>query len=108
MLYEAYDKLQEIKKAAELLQDKLSKRWMTWDDVKNYLLVEYAGHYLQFSDNRGQDVPALLLNIDNEEFDPSQDEVGKTDNKNEWTVVGEEKVKNQPIWNQWIDGVDIR
>ncbi|RIA86082.1 hypothetical protein C1645_780424 [Glomus cerebriforme] len=109
MLYEAYDKLEEIKKEAGILQDKLSRRWMTWDDVKNYLIVEYTGHYLQFSDNHGPDVPALLLNIDSEEFDPPQDETGMTENKNEWTVVGEEKIKkNLPIWDQWINGVDIR
>ncbi|PKC68583.1 hypothetical protein RhiirA1_534115 [Rhizophagus irregularis] len=97
MLYEAFDKLEEIKKEAVKLQDKLSRRWMTWDDVKNYLLVEHTGHYLQFADNHGPDVPALLLNIDSEEFD-----------QNEWTIVGEEKMKNQPIWDQWINGVDIR
>jgi len=97
MLYEAYDKLEEIKKETVKLQDKLSRRWMTWGDVKNYLLVDYTGHYLQFADNHGSEVPALLLNIDSEESD-----------QNEWTTVGEEKMKNQPIWDQWINGVDIR
>lgn len=96
MLYEAYEKLDEIKNEAVKLQEKLSRKWMTWDDVKNYLLVEHIGHYLQF-DNHGTDVPAFLLNIDSEEF-----------NQNEWTTVGEEKMKSQPIWDQWINGVDIR
>jgi hypothetical protein len=107
MLYEAYEELEQIKSEALKLQDKLSRRWMSWDDVRNYLLVEYTGHYLQFSDNLGPDVPALLLNID-EESDQPQDEMNKRENKNEWITVGEEKTKNKPIWDQWTNGVDIR
>ncbi|CAI2170001.1 16549_t:CDS:10 [Funneliformis geosporum] len=105
MLYEAYEELDEIKNEAINLQDKLSRELMTWNDVKNYLLAEYMAYYLQFTDN-GTDFPDLLLNIENEESNMLPDETDK--NGDEWTIVGEEKLKNQSIWDQWINGVDIR
>ncbi|CAG8553649.1 12048_t:CDS:2, partial [Funneliformis mosseae] len=108
MLYEAYEELDEIKNEAINLQEKLSRELMTWNDVKNHLLAEYMAYYLQFTDNHGPDFPDLLLNIKSEESNVLPDETDKNGDKDEWTTVGEEKLKNQSIWDQWINGVDIR
>ncbi|CAG8488734.1 11582_t:CDS:10 [Funneliformis caledonium] len=55
-----------------------------------------------------EDFPDLLLNIESEESNVLPDETDKNGDKDEWTTVGEEKLKNQSIWDQWINGVDIR
>ncbi len=110
MLHEAYEELDEIKKGAQILQEKLSRRLMIWDDVKNHLLVEHTAHYFQFDGNNGPDVQNLLLDTEGQDVNTFKYETDKNDNNDEgeWETVGEEKLKNQSLWDQWINCVDIR
>ncbi|CAG8573395.1 3095_t:CDS:10 [Funneliformis caledonium] len=93
LLAQAYKSLDDIKKDADKIQNRLSQRWLTWNEISPYLSFEFAEHYSKFSYYHDDpEVPKFLLDNDN---DNDMD----IDDESSWKTAGSAS-RNKPVFEQ--------
>ncbi|CAG8640251.1 1615_t:CDS:10 [Funneliformis mosseae] len=91
LLAQAYKSLDDIKKDADKIQNRLSQRWLTWNEISPYLSFEFAEHYSKFSYYHDDpEVPKFLLDNDNDM---------DIDDESSWKTAGSAS-RNKPVFEQ--------
>ena len=66
-----HQSLEEIEEEFKEIQGKAFKRWMDWDDVREYLMIERLEFYNQFLYVSPNDLPSWILNTNESEYQTS-------------------------------------
>ncbi|CAG8645234.1 30774_t:CDS:10, partial [Racocetra persica] len=93
LLAQGYKELEEIEKKAERLQSSLTNKFLDWNDVTQYLKVDYPEHLRNF---QYPDIPDFLLEITVED----------DEDDGRWRKA-KKKNKKRSIFRQWIDCDDL-
>ncbi len=87
-----HQSLEEIEEEFKEIQGKAFKRWMDWDDVREYLMIERLEFYNQFLYVSPNDLPSWILNTNESEYQ---------------TSINQRK-RNLSVFEKWVHGEDIQ
>ncbi|GBB94408.1 hypothetical protein RclHR1_02350007 [Rhizophagus clarus] len=99
----SHTKLEQIELEANKIKGILLKKWVSWDDIREYLMIEEREFYNKFNDIYNSSLPSWVL-----EAISNAEEVEEESSSSKFITVRNKRNKNSSIFEQWLNGEDIR
>ncbi|GBC02767.1 hypothetical protein RclHR1_04800007 [Rhizophagus clarus] len=102
----------KLHRELESIEDKvnnitLARTWMSWDDVREYLMIEERNFYKKFDRVTRDDLPSWVLGTNEEEFLVNT-AVFLDVEEDRWINHQDKRKKNLSIFEKWVKGEDIK
>ncbi|GBB94416.1 hypothetical protein RclHR1_02350015 [Rhizophagus clarus] len=92
LLAKLYEEIEKIEKDAKKINDSLTKKWLSWDEISSYLRKNKKEFFNKFNNITEQDLPSWVLNI----------------NGGGGFQTSKKKKKNKKHpFDEWVKGIDI-
>ncbi|RIA88937.1 hypothetical protein C1645_739024 [Glomus cerebriforme] len=102
LIWMSHMRLDKIEKEINEIKNILFEKWISWDDIREFLMIEKRGFYNEFNNVSNSNLPywvsATIKNpqeVEEESWDKFQ-------------TVQNKRNKKLSIFEQWLNGEDIR
>jgi hypothetical protein len=102
-IWMSHMKLKQIEDEADEIKNILLKKWVSWVDIREYLMIEEREFYYKFNDIYNSNLPSWVLEAIN-----NAEEVDEESSPSKFKTVRNKRYKNSSIFEQWLNGEDIR
>ncbi|EXX71059.1 uncharacterized protein OCT59_017734 [Rhizophagus irregularis] len=102
-IWMSHTRLNQIEEEANEIKNILLKKWVSWDDIREYLMIEERRFYYKFNDIYNSNLPNWVSEAIN-----NADEIEESSSPNKFKIVRNKRYKNSSIFEQWLNGEDIR
>ncbi|RGB25652.1 hypothetical protein C1646_771434 [Rhizophagus diaphanus] len=96
----------ELKSIEDAVNDMTLRRWMTWDDIREYLMIKENSFYKKFTCVTSNDLPSWVLRTNVKEL--CYDMIFYDSEEESWSNHQDRRKKNVSIFEKWVKCEDIR
>ncbi|GBC28104.1 uncharacterized protein OCT59_008525 [Rhizophagus irregularis] len=95
----------ELESIEDAVNDMTIRRWMKWDDIREYLMIEENSFYKKFTRVTSSDLPSWVLGTNVQEL--CDDEILCDSEEKSWSNHQDRRKKNLSIFEKWTKCEDI-